>query len=96
MSGCGIKLGLEPSSSIPFLFNGIKRNKGLSSGDGDGNVVVVGGRFASNFFNLPNMISMSRIVSGPLIAWYTGYLVPCTLFLLCGIRVFKLIQYLFV
>lgn len=90
MSGYGIKLGLQPSSSpISVLFNGIRRKKGLSLSDGDGDGrVVVGGGFASNFFNLPNMISMSRIVSGPLIAWYLSfYLAPCSLFLFCGIRV---------
>ncbi|KAF6162881.1 hypothetical protein GIB67_021030 [Kingdonia uniflora] len=33
-----------------------------------------GGGFKESFVNLPNLISMSRLVSGPFLGWYVSYL----------------------
>lgn len=47
--------------------------KQLISGD----VGVAYGDFVKNFMNLPNLISFSRLASGPLLAWYV--LILCNL-----------------
>ncbi|XP_057962577.1 cardiolipin synthase (CMP-forming), mitochondrial [Malania oleifera] len=57
-----IRLGLRSSSSSRLL-NGIERKFS------DGDAGVIGSGFALNFVNLPNLISISRMVSGPLIGW---------------------------
>ncbi|KAF5944310.1 hypothetical protein HYC85_018387 [Camellia sinensis] len=55
-----INFGLESVSSVPKLLN-LTGTKGSSDSK-------VGG-FVESFVNLPNLISMSRLVSGPFLGW---------------------------
>ncbi|XAR53782.1 hypothetical protein NMG60_11022464 [Bertholletia excelsa] len=55
-----IKLAFGSVPSVPGLLN---RNVTEVSNDG------VVGSFAESFLNLPNLISMSRLVSGPFLGW---------------------------
>ncbi|KAI8000827.1 hypothetical protein LOK49_LG09G01633 [Camellia lanceoleosa] len=55
-----INFGLESVSSVPKLLN-LTGTKGSSDSE-------VGG-FVESFVNLPNLISMSRLVSGPFLGW---------------------------
>ncbi|XP_010267689.1 PREDICTED: cardiolipin synthase (CMP-forming), mitochondrial [Nelumbo nucifera] len=57
-----IKLGFGSVIPLPDLVNGIDQKK-LLSGD------KIGGNLSEGFFNLPNMISMSRLLSGPFLGW---------------------------
>ncbi|KAF8391520.1 hypothetical protein HHK36_023825 [Tetracentron sinense] len=60
-----IKLRFRAAISVPGFENGINQ-KELQS---DGGMGVSGGDFMESFFNFPNMISVSRMVSGPLLGW---------------------------
>lgn len=59
-----VKLGFGSVSPIPELLHRNDR-KGHSRREVD----VVDESSAETFFNFPNLISMSRLVSGPFIGW---------------------------
>ncbi|OVA10558.1 CDP-alcohol phosphatidyltransferase [Macleaya cordata] len=57
-----IKLGYGSINSVPVSLNVIDQKELRSN-------VETNGGFAESFVNLPNMISMSRLVSGPFLGW---------------------------
>ncbi|KAA8520044.1 hypothetical protein F0562_014282 [Nyssa sinensis] len=59
-----INLRFGSVSTVPGLLNGTV-TKELSGGE----VNVGDGSFVESFVNLPNLISMSRLLSGPLLGW---------------------------
>ncbi|XP_042497384.1 CDP-diacylglycerol--glycerol-3-phosphate 3-phosphatidyltransferase 1, chloroplastic [Macadamia integrifolia] len=60
-----IKLGFGSTASLPGLVNEIDQKLLFKGHDIGG----VSGSSAENFVNLPNLISLSRLVSGPLLGW---------------------------
>lgn len=54
---------------FPIKLPLINRTGGIQLGDGERTVISKPDEFVGNFFNLPNLISLGRLVSGPFLGW---------------------------